>query len=43
MNHLALGFKLKKKMGMAFGITPYAAKGYYLSEKITDIQRPVVR
>jgi len=34
MNHLALGFKLKKKMGMAFGITPYAAKGYYLSEKI---------
>lgn len=34
LNHLVLGFKLKKRMGMAFGINPYAAKGYSLSEKI---------
>jgi hypothetical protein len=34
LNHLVLGFKLKQRMGMALGITPYAAKGYSLSEKI---------
>ena len=34
INHLVLGFKIKKRMGIALGFTPYAAKGYYLSEKI---------
>jgi hypothetical protein len=34
LNHIVLGFKLKQRMGMAFGINPYAAKGYSLSEKI---------
>lgn len=34
LTHIALGFKLKKHFGMAFGIKPLAAKGYYLSEKV---------
>jgi len=34
LNHIVLGFKLKQRMGLAIGITPYAAKGYALSEKI---------
>lgn len=34
LNHLILGFKIKKHFGMAFGIKPYAAKGFYMSERI---------
>ena len=34
LNHLALGFRLKKHFGMAFGLKPLSAKGYYLSEKV---------
>ncbi len=34
LNHLILGFKIKRHFGMAFGIKPYAAKGFYMSEKV---------
>lgn len=34
LNHLALGFRIKKHFGMAIGLKPLSAKGYYLSEKI---------
>jgi hypothetical protein len=34
LTHIALGFKLKKHFGMAFGLKPLAAKGFYLSEKV---------
>jgi hypothetical protein len=34
LNHIALGFRLKKHFGMAFGLKPLSASGYYLSEKI---------
>jgi len=34
LNHFALGFKVKNSFGMAFGLMPYAAKGYSLTEKI---------
>ncbi|MFM7594615.1 MAG: hypothetical protein ACKO4Y_00390 [Flavobacteriales bacterium] len=33
LTHIALGFRLKKHFGMAFGLKPLSAKGYYLSEK----------
>jgi len=32
LNHIALGFRLKKHFGMAFGLKPLSASGYYLSE-----------
>lgn len=34
LSHFALGFKVKNRFGMAFGLMPYAAKGYALTEKI---------
>ena len=34
LTHIALGFRLKKHFGMAFGLKPLSAKGYYLSEKV---------
>ncbi len=33
-DHFALGFKMKKRMGLAFGLKPYAKRGYAFSEKI---------
>ncbi|MFZ9581835.1 MAG: hypothetical protein ACO28O_02555 [Crocinitomicaceae bacterium] len=34
LNHLALGFRIKNNMGLCFGIKPFSAKGYYLSERM---------
>jgi hypothetical protein len=34
LNHLALGFRMKKHFGMAFGLKPMSGKGYYLTEKV---------
>jgi hypothetical protein len=34
LNHLALGFRIKNNMGLCFGIKPFSAKGYYLSERL---------
>lgn len=34
LNHIALGFRIKHNMGLCFGIKPYSAKGYYLSERL---------
>ncbi len=33
-DHFALGFKMKKRMGLAFGLKPYAKRGYAFSETI---------
>ncbi|NDB34243.1 MAG: hypothetical protein EB023_02615 [Flavobacteriia bacterium] len=34
LGHIALGFKLKQRFGLAFGLLPFAAKGYDLSERM---------
>jgi hypothetical protein len=33
VEHFAIGFKMKKNMGMAFGLRPYSTRGYSFSEK----------
>ncbi|MCX6192262.1 MAG: hypothetical protein NT109_08255 [Flavobacteriia bacterium] len=34
VDHFALGFKIMKRMGLAFGLTPFSKKGYEISERI---------
>ena len=34
VDHFALGFKIKSRMGLAFGLKPFAKKGYEISESI---------
>ena len=33
VEHFAIGFKMKKNMGLAFGLRPYSTRGYSFSEK----------
>jgi hypothetical protein len=33
-DHFALGFKMKKRMGMAFGLKPFSGRGYSFTQKI---------
>ena len=33
LDHIALGMRIKKNMGLAFGLRPYAAKGYQIIDK----------
>jgi len=33
VEHFAIGFKIKKKMGLAFGLRPFSTRGYSFSEK----------
>ena len=33
VEHFAIGFKMKKRMGLAFGLRPYSTRGYSFSEK----------
>jgi hypothetical protein len=33
-DHFALGFKMKKRMGMAFGLKPFSGRGYSFSQKV---------
>ncbi len=34
VDHFALGFKMKQRMGLAFGLKPFAKKGYEISESV---------
>lgn len=34
LEHYAMGFKMKKRMGMAFGLRPFSSRGYSFSEQI---------
>jgi len=34
VEHFALGFKMKKNMGLAFGLRPFSTRGYSFSESI---------
>ena len=34
VDHFALGFKIMKRMGLAFGLTPFSKKGYEITERI---------
>ena len=33
VEHFAIGFKMKKRMGLAFGLRPFSTRGYSFSEK----------
>lgn len=33
-DHFALGFKMKKRMGLAFGLKPFSGRGYSFTQKI---------
>lgn len=33
VEHFAIGFKMKRRMGMSFGLRPYSTRGYSFSEK----------
>jgi hypothetical protein len=33
VEHFAIGFKMKNRMGLAFGLRPYSTRGYSFSEK----------
>ena len=33
VDHIAIGVKIKKKMGMAFGLKPFSSKGYQIIDK----------
>jgi hypothetical protein len=33
-DHFALGFKLRKRMGMSFGLKPFSSRGYSFTQKI---------
>lgn len=33
IDHIAIGVKIKKNMGLAFGLKPYSAKGYQIIDK----------
>jgi len=34
VEHFAIGFKMKRRMGLSFGLRPYATRGYSFSEKV---------
>lgn len=34
-DHFALGFKMKKRMGLSFGLKPFTSRGYSFSQKIS--------
>jgi hypothetical protein len=34
IDHIAIGVKIKKNMGLAFGLKPYSARGYQITDKI---------
>ena len=34
VDHIAIGLKIKKNMGMAFGLKPYSSRGYQITDKI---------
>jgi hypothetical protein len=34
VDHFVLGFKIMKRMGLAFGLTPFSKKGYEISERV---------
>ncbi|MBM3187022.1 MAG: hypothetical protein FJZ67_12040, partial [Bacteroidetes bacterium] len=33
-DHFALGFKMKRRMGMAFGLKPFSGRGYSFTQKV---------
>ncbi|MEN9971929.1 MAG: hypothetical protein RIS20_276 [Bacteroidota bacterium] len=33
VDHIAIGVKIKKNMGLAFGLKPYSARGYQITDK----------
>lgn len=35
VDHFALGFKMKKRMGLAFGLKPFTSRGYSFSQKVS--------
>ena len=34
IDHIAIGVRIKKNMGLAFGLKPYSARGYQITDKI---------
>ena len=34
VDHFVLGFKIMKRMGLAFGLSPFSKKGYEISERV---------
>lgn len=35
VDHFALGFKMKQRMGLSFGLKPFSSRGYSFSQKIS--------